>query len=439
MKAVLRLNLIVSGVFLAALLVALYFMLQQASRDIHREVTAGVTASWEMISVASEDPDMLEVLLATDARHVRLEMVEDIQELAFGMAPRQLNPERGVPSWLSRLVPDLDQLTRVQQLRYLPDGRAIRLTADPSDELQEVWESFLQIVGLFISGALLSNVAIYFGVRQGTRPIAHFVWALDSIQRGHYRARLKKYSIGELNDLAEHFNNMAQAIENTERENRKLTRTLMEVRETERTHLARELHDDLGQYLTGMQAQAYLISEESGQPELVKQVAGQLSDNCESMHKSFRRLVRDLHPAMLEQMGLHGAIQTLVTNWSEKNRIGIRLNLPTTDPKLTMDNNAHIYRIVQEALNNVARHAGAATVEVTASHNGKDYRLSVCDDGRGLGAKDAPGLGVRSMRERAAFLGATLGLLNRAEAGCCIELKMPLSRPTQPDPGSLAG
>ena len=75
------------------------------------------------------------------------------------------------------------------------------------------------------------------------------------------------------------------------------------LRESERSYLARELHDDLGQYLTGIKAQAYLIKATADKPEIIEKVGGQIASNCDAMQVSFRQLIHDLHPVILEQLG----------------------------------------------------------------------------------------------------------------------------------------
>ncbi len=422
MSAVVRLNLVVALLFLAALAVTVFFTLQQAARDIEREVTVAIDDTYELMAAAAGEPELVSTLLQRDIRHVDLQVIEDVEQLPFSLMMGRIPAPGEVPLWFYHLVPGLDDLASSQYLRYLEDGRALRVRADVSDELEEVWESFLNTLVLFLGAAALSLLAITLGVRQGTRPIARFLWALDSIGRGHYQARLGDYSIRELNQLSAHFNRMAATLEAVEVDNRRLTQTLLEVQEAERAHLARELHDDLGQYLTGMQAQAYLISESPEPPERVARVAASITANCEAMHKGFRRLIRDLHPVLLKQLGLTSALQALAENWSQATGIPVMVALDGGLPELSEEASTHVYRILQEALNNVARHAAAEQVTIQLEREGARFTLSICDDGRGLGEGQPGGLGIRSMRERARFVGGELTLTPGPEGGCCVTL-----------------
>lgn len=430
MTAVVRLNLVVALLFLTALAVTGYFMLQQATRDIAREVSVAIDDTYELMAAAAGEPGLVATLVQREIRHVDLEVIEDVEQLPFSLMMGRIPDPGSVPLWFYRLVPGLDELAGTQYVRYLEDGRALRVRANVSDELEEVWESFISTVILFVGAALLSLGATTLGVRQGTRPIARFLWALDSIGKGHYQARLGDYSIRELNQLSAHFNRMAATLEAVEVENRRLTRTLLEVQEAERAHLARELHDDLGQYLTGMQAQAYLISESPRLPESVARVAGDIAANCEAMHKGFRRLIRDLHPVALKQLGLTSALQDLAENWSRATGIPVEARLEGGLPELSEEASTHIYRILQEALNNVARHAGADRVEIELERQDEGFHLLIADNGCGLDNLQTGGLGIRSMQERARFIDGELTLTGGPGGGCRVTLAVAATTPS---------
>ena len=415
MSAVLRLNLIVTLLFALALAFTLGNILQQASKDISREVASGVGFTQKLLGVVANYPDLIDSLLEGHIRHVHLEVIEhpdrytgitiDPDVLKARETKTTLDVDVKVPVWFSRMIPGIENLEERYYLRYLPDGRALRLRADISDEVGEVWESTLQILILFGLSAFLSNLAIYLGVRFGLKPVADLLSALSEIKLGHYDARLGHYTMREVNQIAEHFNQMAGELEAVELENRALTNRLMNLQETERAHLARELHDDLGQYLTGIRAQAYLVSQLQDKPDMIERVSQQIIQNCEAMQVSFRQLIRSLHPIILEQLGLREAINTLLENWSETHQIKVNATLEKALPELPDVVNTHIYRIVQEALHNIARHARATEVDIRLTSDSQSLTLSICDNGVGFDASARHlGVGVRSMRERAAYI-----------------------------------
>ena len=428
MNAVLRLNFLVSFVFLLALSVTLFGMLQQASRDITREINSSISYTHQLLTVAAEDAETRESILSGELRHVRLKLLEadEVALEILGEAPEIDYEVETAPQWFYDLIPGIELLEDKYYMRYLNDGRAIRLQADSSDEMAEVWESVQQILGIFILSALLSNIAIYLGVRQGIKPIGHFLEALNAIKSGRYGARLNSYSIKEINELSLHFNNMAQEIEKSEQENKSLMHQIMNVQERERAYLARELHDDLGQYLTGIQAQAYLIENSADNPELVRMIGRQITENCHSMQGGFRQLVRELHPVVLEQLGLHEALSNLISHWQEVHNINVDVQLPDALPAASNEWNTHIYRIAQEALHNVARHAGANGVDVRVDISESILTMCISDDGCGLSDNPSHGLGLRSMQERASYLNGNLIYEMSEQGGLRVCVKAPL-------------
>ena len=431
MNAVLRLNLLVSAVFVLALVVTLQEMLEQATKDITREVSAGISFTHQLLSVAITDESLLNSILDGETRHVHLEIVESVYQDKQSKSDSQSSTdfasedEEEVPDWFIELIPGLDELQEKKYYRFLPDGRALKLQADPGDELEEVWESVQLVLMLFLLSILLSNLAIYIGVRQGIKPVADFLAGLNQIEKGQFTARLDHYAIHELNELSHHFNAMAHALEEAEGHNKRLTHELMRIQETERAHLARELHDDLGQYLTGIRAQAYLVKQSAHMSELVETVGGQIVDNCDAMQVSFRQLIRELHPVILEQLGLLDAIRTQVENWRQAHGIQVQLNLPASLPEFNDETSTHIYRIMQESLNNIAQHAEADQVEIDLAVTSEKLMLKVADNGTGRRESSLSGLGLRSMQERASCMQGEL-IFNQIEGrGSMVLLQLP--------------
>lgn len=427
MNAVLRLNLLVSIVFVVALVVTLQDMLRQATKDITREVTAGVSFTHQMLSVAIKDEALLNKLLAGDTRHVHLEIVDAVHL----DGDRSSDADEDIPQWFVQMIPDLDTLLEKKYYRFLPDGRALKLQADPSDELEEVWESVQDVLILFCLSALLSNIAIYMGVKQGIKPVADILGVLNDIAKGRYNARLEGYAIHEINELSQHINTMASSLEQAESDNKRLTHELMRLQEKERAHLARELHDDLGQYLTGIRAQAYLIKNSAHVPDLVSSVGEQIATNCDAMQVSFRQLIRELHPVILEQLGLLEAVRAQVDTWQQVHNIPVILNLPDFLPTSSDESYTHIYRIVQESLNNIAQHAEANEVEISLAVDEQYLMLRITDDGKGAcDDKDkndrGSGLGLCSMQERARCMQGELIFHQVEDKGSEVLLRAPI-------------
>ncbi len=420
MRAVVRLNLLVAAAFLLALLLSLYALMHQARSDIRRELSSGMRMAEQLLMQAVRYPEQLDSLLQVELRHLNL------QVLPAGVSPTPESWGGGdTPDWFAALVWPAHQPLFERRIP-LNEQEVLVLIADPADELEEVWESALQIFWLFFGAALLSSAAISWGVSRGMRPVAQILQALDRIQHGQFNARLGNYSVPEVRRLADHFNRMAEVLEREQSDNRRLTRELMALQEKERSYLARELHDDLGQYLTGIHAQAYLLSKASDRADIVAKTAPLIVRDCEQIQQGFRRLIRSLHPVILEPLGLEESLRSLAEQWQRSSGIECQLLLRTL-PELPDEESAtHLYRLLQEALNNVARHAQATRVCISLLRCGDHLSLRVQDNGQGLPAELRPGVGLRSMQERARYMNASLELTSAVGQGLLLKLDLPL-------------
>ena len=425
MSAVLRLNLLITAVFSVALVWSVQNLILQASKDIEREVVAGLSFTHKVLAVAAEEPSLLSPFLNGYTRHVNITLLPPGQLEAPKVASYT---DEQVPRWFLSRIPGIEQFSDRRLLRFLPDGRALLVEADPSDEVAEVWESVQQTVSLFILAALLTNVAVWLGVRQGVKPLGQLLAGLSSIREGRLEARLPTFSLPELNQLAGDFNNMAEQLQREQQGNRALTRQLMRLQEAERSHLARELHDDLGQYVAGIQAQAYLITRTSSL-ERQTQAAHAIVKHCQTMQQSFRCLIQALHPVVLDQMALSDALLELTQQWQQQHGVTCHCDMSYL-PTLEDEYNSHIYRFVQESLNNVAKHAKATEVFVMVGCHAGQLKICVVDNGIGCHVTDTKGFGMRSMQERAHMMGGELTVVSQPNKGLSLSLNVPLKEVT---------
>lgn len=195
----------------------------------------------------------------------------------------------------------------------------------------------------------------------------------------------------------------------------------------ERNRLARELHDTLGHRLTvaAVQlegAQRLIPRDPARAAEMVATVHAQVMEGLSEL----RRTVATLRAPLSAELNLAAAVRHLTRDFAAATNIQVELHLPVTLPALTLAQRQVIYRVVQEALTNVQRHAGARQVCVALQQGEADIvQLTVDDDGRGLPATPAAGFGVRGMRERAQQIGATLTLGQSDLGGVRVELTLP--------------
>ena len=194
-----------------------------------------------------------------------------------------------------------------------------------------------------------------------------------------------------------------------------LTRLLLRTQEEERRRLARELHDEAGQILTAAKIELDL----DGRTQ-----AGMLVGRAINQIRDVSHLLR---PSELDDLGLLPALRGLVEDFGRRSRITARLEAPDQVPGCPAELEVALYRVVQEALTNVARHSGARTVEVVLRADDGLVRLTVADDGTGAPGEPTPHLGLLGIRERVAALAGRLEITTASGAGFRLDATIPLA------------
>src|SRR4051812_4647808 len=232
------------------------------------------------------------------------------------------------------------------------------------------------------------------------RELTAFVQRIDPLEPG----RRLEISGGdsEASQLAGAFNEM---LERLEEERRDSVGRALEAQEGERLRVAQELHDGVGQELTGVVLQLGRVARDVPHDGVVE-----AQEAARASLEEVRRIARRLRPEALDDLGLASALHVLGERVAEHSELDVDVHIQPGLPDLDPDAELVLYRVAQEALTNVARHAGAKRAEVRLELSGGHPRLEVDDDGKGFPADGREGGGVRGMRERAVLIGGALRL-----------------------------
>lgn len=226
--------------------------------------------------------------------------------------------------------------------------------------------------------------------------------------------------------LAQTFNEM---LDRLEFERRDSARRALLVQEGERRRIARELHDEVGQTLTGVMLQVEGLA--TAIPDDLRDQLDELRETARQGTEDVRRIARQLRPEALEDLGLQSALAALATSFGEQAHIRVNRHLEPPRLPLSEEQELVIYRVAQEAMTNVARHAEASTVDLRLERSENRIVLTVRDDGRGLPADaQASSHGIRGMRERAMLIGAELAITPAHGHGTQVKLSIPLDSGT---------
>jgi two-component system, NarL family, sensor histidine kinase UhpB len=216
------------------------------------------------------------------------------------------------------------------------------------------------------------------------------------------------------------FNEM---LDRLEQERQSSARMALSIQEGERRRVARELHDEVGQTLTAMLLQIEAIAHDA--PQHLRDELDHLRETARSGAEDVRRISRRLRPEALEELGLRSALLSLSETTAEQAHLPVQAHVLRELPRLNREQELVIYRIAQEALTNVVRHAEARRVQLSMTTDGTAIVLAVCDDGRGFDAdRPVDAHGLRGMQERAMLIGASLTISSRPRDGTRVTLRM---------------
>ena len=212
---------------------------------------------------------------------------------------------------------------------------------------------------------------------------------------------------------------------------RGLSKSLESIREQERTRIARELHDDLGQQLTGLKLELSWLSGRIKEGHLPpEERITEMKQQLDGAISSVRRISTELRPIILDDLGFEEAVKWLVSEFTKRTQIPVSLVLKAEECVSNVDLATALFRIVQESLTNIARHAEATKVNIALTKEDQQLLLSIADDGNGLSPLlQSGGFGLVSMRERANALGAKFTISNNDLKGVTIRVEFDLSSP----------
>ena len=199
--------------------------------------------------------------------------------------------------------------------------------------------------------------------------------------------------------------------------------------EDERSRLAREIHDDLGQKIALLSMDLWQLGQKIKGPEPLRRACRNLHHQIQEISTDVNRLAHQLHPAMLDNVGLLAAMKSLCLEITGSGKLRVEFHHQGSFAKLPKDVTLCIFRIAQEALRNCMKHSDAEFAEAVLLNTGREVRLSVSDQGRGFAMNRniiKHGLGFTSMRERLRIVGGTMTVRSKPSHGARIEISIPL-------------
>ena len=451
MSLYIRLNLVIALTMTLIVGLGIGFTIYLARESVRAELASSVQLALRSVKAEFQDSSLERNAKAyrrslenfrEKSRHLRFGMVlpsGEYLDLSSDPEPRVVSV---APAWFSWWIrPEI----KVEELMIrVPEGALrILIQADPNDEISEAWSEAKALFGLLVLQALLVGLFVQVTLSRALRPLPVVLDGLEAIENGDFNTRLPRFPVPEFERISRAFNHTALALEKARQENRALTGRLLSLQEDERKRLARELHDQFGQSLTGIKVTAGSLA---GKHAEFGNELDSILEICDQLFLSMRTMMRRLRPTVLDELGLGAALEVLIAYWRELNpQTEVTLYVEAVIESCSDQVGIQLFRIVQEALNNVARHANAGHVEIRLDRVGaipgqstpaqdatarEEIQLSIRDDGRGFNpARVDRGFGLLGMRERAETLGGHLTIRPAFPRGLILIAKIPHSEP----------
>ncbi|MGE5334485.1 MAG: ATP-binding protein [Nitrososphaerota archaeon] len=316
-------------------------------------------------------------------------------------------------------------------------GTAITLHVSTLRSLGEVGIYIPLTIMFVIAGLALSVLLNALVLRAALAPLNRLQDVVRHVGEGDLSVRAQRTPLAdvEIARIADTLNVMLDHVQSYENQVRNLSGALIRAQEDERQRIARELHDDTGQVLTLLLIRMKLLESQPGAEALQPQME-ELRGLIASAIDQVRRLALNLRPPTIDQLGLLPALRSLVATFTQSTGLRVTLELPREPIDLARERTLAVYRVVQEALTNAAKHANAHQISVVVRREGDLLLATIRDDGCGftpesfIGRHRRPaggaGIGLFGMEERARLAGGSLTLQSAPGCGAAVTLCIPL-------------
>jgi two-component system sensor histidine kinase UhpB len=371
--------------------------------------------------------------LALDAFGQSLGAAEAIKfrRVETGVSHPQIRATAGlgnVPEWFVELlgIPQIGASFPIMiEANHVGD---IVFSPDISADVFEKWIGFLAIACSGLGLLLLTGVIAYFTAGAALGPLRDLGAGLTRMRNGNYAEPIPAAGPPEIRKSCEEANELARTLGQLSRDNRILLRKIVSLQDDERSDLARELHDELGPLLFGIRANTVaLLDTEPTEKEQLDLTAQGVVQSVEALQQANRRILDRLRPLYIHELGLDKSIQTLLRN-AQSQAPEMTLAADIDDSLTGIDGifAQTVYRVIQEGITNVLRHAMASSVEVKAAIEREQLVIEISDDGVGFPEGNVFGRGLTGMHERVRALNGTFELLREGQR-TYVRCRLPLT------------
>ncbi|KAF3982913.1 MAG: sensor histidine kinase [Methylococcales symbiont of Hymedesmia sp. n. MRB-2018] len=440
MNLKLRLNVIITLILLLVILIGAVVTIKNAANNIQAEI-----ASTAILALQMFDAEILGLRVKNSSlikgrfvfhlrdlknvRHLKIDFFDNFGKLQDSNRVKIGSQQNQAPAWFVNAMDAVTgKLPSTRQSVFMADGRVgeLVITPDISYEINEEWQATKGILVLLSIFFLVVNIVVYIAVNIALRPIDDILTALTELESGNLKSRLPKFTLPELSSISDKFNIMAETLQSSIENNHHLSQQLMRLQEDERKNLAQELHDEIGQHLTAIRMDVAVIKG-AKTIDTAQESATAIDVVVRRMMEIVRTILQRLRPSDLDELGLEVALKELISAWLTRNP-DIHLDFHISGNFIDLDDALliSIYRLVQECLTNIARHANANSITISIEKNNSQINMMVTDNGNGFDHTIKPkGFGLLGMRERVEGLAGKFKLTTAINKGVIINIELP--------------
>lgn len=418
----------INSLLLIATFIGLMTIMMVTQKNVREEVLSTMSlAEFAIEQGVKKNPDFylfqrdnneLGISELSGIRHLKIQFF-DQNDILLEETLNTLDEIKPPPAWFINVIESLSDKIFFSKINIEQRGELtgyILIKPEPIYEYAEIWQQIKVGLWIILSFLILINFVVLLLFSHMIKPINKIIEGFEKLETGNFKSKIKKSNILELDIIGKKFNSMIDNLRRSNNKIHKLSQNLIDVQEQEKSELARDLHDELGQSLTALQAEAASISKSNkkkSRDEAIFNVI-KLSKN---MMLSTREIIKKLNLGLIEDLGFESALIDLFENWKRR-FMGVKFEYFIDERainKITKKKTAHLYRIFQEALTNIAKHSSPKAIQISIRYieNSNKIKILISNDGINNDSSNQEGLGLIGIAERVDQIQGTLDIVKK--------------------------
>lgn len=436
----LRLNLLITLLLLLFMIAVGTILIKAAKVSIEESVEAATHVTTQLLDTVilrstqnlqwGYTRDVLKRFLEQlgQVRSNKILLLDGFGQIIYQSPDSTFRSDEKPPKWFYNMLDPKEQ----KMTRLISYGQ-LEVRPDPSGSIRESWAKMRRLFWIGLVFFIALNLAVYWMLGRLLQPLHPILTAINHMEKGDLTTRLPAFNLPEFAKIGHSLNRMAEslAVERELEENRQVTHLIQKHIEEERRSLARELHDELGQYVTAIKTFAVAIASKTKEkaPE-VEASAQTIVAAANHIYDGMHNIIKQLRPGSLDNLGLPETLKDLVNSLQEQYKdLQVHLHLSGNLDALGETLNINLYRMIQESINNTIKHAQATTLEIDLKLTDQcALELVIKDNGKGMdiyAVDQTNHFGLLGIRERVQGLLGSFSLVSELGNGTAIMIKIP--------------